>query len=212
MAVVVRAAGTGDIDAIAGVLATAFDDDPYVGWLLPNSESRVARATQMFIALTRYHLLHGRVDVAVDAAGTVQGATLWTPPGRWRHTLRAQLSMMPGLLRAFGPRIPWLGLADRRKQRVHPSEPHWYLQAIGTSPGVRGLGYGRSLLQSRLAPCDHDGASVYLETSNPGNLGYYERFGFKVFDEITMHFGGPRVWLMWRSPSPPANSPAVELL
>ncbi|MET9490367.1 GNAT family N-acetyltransferase [Nocardia sp. NPDC006630] len=200
MAVVIRAADTCDIDAVAGVLATAFDDDPYVGWLLPDSERRVARATHMFKALTKYHLLHGRVDIAVDDTGTVQGATLWTPPGRWQHTIRAQMSMMPGLVRAFGPRIPRLGLADRQKQQVHPSKPHWYLQAIGTSPGVRGLGYGRSLLQTRLTPCDHDSTPAYLETSNPENLAYYERFGFTVFDEITMRFGGPRVWLMWRSP------------
>ncbi|MEU6587212.1 GNAT family N-acetyltransferase [Nocardia sp. NPDC046763] len=100
----------------------------------------------------------------------------------------------------IGPRIPRLGLADHQKQRVHPSEPHWYLQAIGTSPGARGLGYGRELLQSRLGPCDHENASAYLETSNPGNLAYYERFGFTVRDQMTMYFGGPRVWLMWRPP------------
>ncbi|MGW4125820.1 GNAT family N-acetyltransferase [Nocardia sp. NPDC004711] len=205
MAVLIRAADTGDVDSVAGVLATAFDDDPYVGWLLPDSESRVARATKMFAALARHHLLHGHVDVAVDAAGTVQGATLWAPPDRWRHTIRAQMGMLPSLLQAFGPSIPRLGLADHQKQRVHPSEPHWYLQAIGTSPGTRGMGYGRELLQSRLGPCDHESASAYLETSNPGNLAYYKRFGFTVRDQTTMHFGGPRVWSMWRPPQQNAH-------
>lgn len=196
----VRAADTGDVNAVAAILATAFKDDPYVGWLLPDSKSRVARATQMFTALTRHHLQHGHVDITVDPTGTVQAAALWAPPGHWQHTIRAQRNMLPGLLRAFGPRIPRLGLADLQKQRAHPNEPHWYLQAIGTSPPARGLGHGRSLLQSRLTPCDQETTPAYLETSNPENLPYYERFGFTVSNEIKMHFAGPPTWLMWRPP------------
>ncbi|MFB8006045.1 GNAT family N-acetyltransferase [Nocardia sp. NPDC056000] len=206
MSVHIRACGIGDIDAAANVLASAFEDDPYVGWLLPDFGSRVARARWMFSAVTRHHLLHGHVDIAVDADGAVRGAALWTPPGCWRHTVRSQARMLPDLLKAFGPRIPLLGLADRQKQRMHPSEPHWYLQAIGTSPAARGLGYGRSLLESKLALCDREGVSAFLETSNKSNLAYYERFGFTVFDEITMRFGGPRAWLMWRPPQPGGRS------
>ncbi|WP_407939549.1 GNAT family N-acetyltransferase [Nocardia terrae] len=106
--------------------------------------------------------------------------------------------MLPGLIRAFGPRIPRLGLADLQKQRIHPGEPHWYLQAIGTSPGVRELGYGRELLRARLGSCDDENVAAYLETSNPGNVGYDERFGFAVRGRTRMRFGGPPVWLMWR--------------
>ncbi|MFE3193428.1 GNAT family N-acetyltransferase [Nocardia sp. NPDC059240] len=198
MTVLVRAADVGDIDSVASVFAAAFDNDPFIGWLLPDSESRLARATRMFAALTAHHLRNGCVDVALDATGTVQGATLWSPPGHWRHTIRAQARLAPALLRAFGPRIPFLVSADYQLQYAHPHEPHWYLQTIGTSPDARGLGHGRALLQSRLTPDSHE--SSYLETHNPENLPYYERFGFTIRAEFTMHLGGPPAWSMWRPP------------
>ncbi|MFR9750639.1 GNAT family N-acetyltransferase [Nocardia sp. 004] len=200
MDIVIRPACAADVGDIAGVLATAFEDDPYVGWLLPDARSRVVRATRMFTALTRHHLLHGHVDVAVDTSGVVRGAALWAPPGQWRHTLRARAAMLPGLLRAFGPRIIRLGIGDHQKQRAHPSGLHWYLDVIGTASAVRGLGYGRALVQSRLAYCDKDGVPVHLQTSKESNLAFYGRFGFDVTDEITLRPGGPQVWSMWRLP------------
>ena len=37
---------------------------------------------------------------------------------------------------------------------------------------------------------------AFLETGNPRNVPYYERFGFRVIDEGDAPGGGPRIWFM----------------
>lgn len=62
---------------------------------------------------------------------------------------------------------------------LHPEEPHWYLPMIGVDPGYRGQGLGGKLLAHVLEMVDHDGLPAFLESSNPRNLGLYERHGFR---------------------------------
>ena len=108
--------------------------------------------------------------------------------------------MLPAVVRAFRGRLgnAW-ALAEQMKA-VHPAEPHWYLAVIGTDPSVRGGGCGHALMRSRLERCDAEYAPAYLESSNPDNIGYYNRFGFEVTGEITISGGGPTLWPMWRQP------------
>ena len=83
---------------------------------------------------------------------------------------------------------------------AHPEEPHWYLAIIGTDPDVRGKGFGQVLMQSRLDRCDTEHAPAYLESSNPVNVPYYQRFGFDVTGEIRLPGSGPSLIPMWRRP------------
>jgi predicted N-acetyltransferase YhbS len=71
---------------------------------------------------------------------------------------------------------------------------------IGSDPTVRGQGFGQDLMRSRLDRCDAEHAPVYLESSNPANVPYYERFGFEATGEIPLPDGGPVMWPMWRAP------------
>ena len=47
---------------------------------------------------------------------------------------------------------------------------------------------------------DDDALPAFLDTSEPDNLGYYERFGFLVTAELTLPNGIP-LWGMTRQPS-----------
>jgi hypothetical protein len=55
-------------------------------------------------------------------------------------------------------------------------------------------------MRSRLDRCDAEHAPAYLESSNPDNIPYYQRFGFEITGEITLPDGGPSMWPMWRQP------------
>ena len=77
-------------------------------------------------------------------------------------------------------------------------------QAIAESLGARVVpvaakGYGNALMRSRLDRCDAEYAPAYLESSNPDNVPYYERFGFEVTGEIRLP-DGPSLVPMWRQP------------
>jgi GNAT superfamily N-acetyltransferase len=107
---------------------------------------------------------------------------------------------MPSFLWAVQSRMSVVQGVLETMKRDHPEESHWYLGVIGSDPTVRGEGFGQALMQSRLDRCDHERAPAYLESTNPDNVPYYQRFGFEVTRAIVIPHGGPTLWAMWRTP------------
>ena len=87
-----------------------------------------------------------------------------------------------------------------RVEKHHPTEPHWYLEAIGCVPEARGQGVGGTLLEPVLARCDAEGLPAYLESSNPRNISFYERHGFATRPLFPLPPGCPVITPMWRDP------------
>ncbi|MGE0214627.1 GNAT family N-acetyltransferase [Mycolicibacterium sp.] len=200
MTIDVASARRSDVKELAGVLARAFFDDPVMKWMVPDDARRAKALPRMFATMIRHHFLaNGAVTIARSST-EVGAAALWDPPGRWKQSPREELRMMPGFLLAMGRHVGrGLALTELMKKH-HPEEPHWYLAVIGSDPGVRGTGFGQALMRARLDRADAEGAPAYLESSNPDNIPYYQRFGFEVTGEIKVPDGGPSLWPMWRQP------------
>jgi ribosomal protein S18 acetylase RimI-like enzyme len=196
----VRPATRCDVGALSITLGKAFYDDPVMSWMLPDADLRRRKLHRLFASLTRHHhLARGGVEVAPSDSG-IGAAALWDPPGGWMHTRGEEFRAIPGLFLAFGASLRrGLAVSDMMKA-AHPEEPHWYLAVIGSDPDVRGKGFGNALMRSRLDRCDAEYAPAYLESSNPDNVPYYERFGFEVTGELQLPAGGPSLIPMWRTP------------
>ena len=203
MTIHTRPAQKDDISELSHALGRAFYDDPVSIWIMPDDKTRAAHLRKFFATVTRHHhLAGGGAEVACDGP-TIGAAALWDPPGRWKHSAREQLMMLPSFLLGFGFRLT-TGRKQRellgRMKQQHPEEPHWYLAVIGSDVNVRGKGYGQALMRSRLDRVDAEHAPAYLESSKPENVPYYQRFGFGVTGEIVLPDGGPTLWPMWRPP------------
>jgi GNAT superfamily N-acetyltransferase len=85
-------------------------------------------------------------------------------------------------------------------ERHHPTEPHWYLEVLGTDPSMQGRGVGAAVLAPVLERCDRDGLPAYLESSKAENVPWYERHGFAVVAELRARAGAPPSWTMRRDP------------
>ena len=81
----------------------------------------------------------------------------------------------------------------------HPHELHWYLPLIGVDPARQGQQLGDKLLAHALARCDADRLPAYLESSNPRNLGFYQRHGFETLGKIQVG-SSPTIVPMLRKP------------
>ncbi|MEH3133449.1 MAG: GNAT family N-acetyltransferase [Mycolicibacterium neoaurum] len=196
----VRPAARSDVDALCRVLGRALFDDPVMAWMLPAPQARRRKLHKLFAGLTRHHhLARGGVEIAGAESG-IAAAALWDPPDQWRHTPAEELRAAPSMLLTFGKAVRRGMQVSELMKRSHPDEPHWYLAVIGSDPQVRGDGFGHALMRSRLDRCDAEFAPAYLESSNPDNIGYYQRFGFEVTGEITLPDGGPVMYPMWRDP------------
>ncbi|MCX8557314.1 GNAT family N-acetyltransferase [Mycobacterium sp. SMC-16] len=195
-----RAATRADIGDLSQTLARAFADDPVMKWMMPDAQARRRRLPRLFAALTKHqHLDRGGVEIASSADG-IGAAALWDPPGKWQQTRGDELRTGPIMLWTLGTAVLRGQAAAELMKKHHPEEPHWYLAVIGSDPTVRGGGFGQALMRSRLDRVDAEHAPAYLESSNPVNVPYYERFGFEVTGEMVLPNGGPSLIPMWRQP------------
>lgn len=193
-----RRARREDVPALVEVLARAFDDDPWVSWMVRKDAGRDAGVRRLFeVCLGDLALRHDEVWTTDERSG----AALWIPPGRWKVGAWDQLRLLPDAWRISGwRRLAAVGRASAGIARAHPRERHWYLLQLGVDPPAQGRGLGRRLLAPVLARCDAEGVGAYLETAKETNVAFYRRDGFEVRHEHVIP-GGPTVWSMWRDPA-----------
>ena len=158
----------------------------------------------MFTALTKGTVAAQGV---AETNETIDGVALWLPPGRdlgfWsmvrsgfalpRFAMRLPASdrkRMMAVLRQFD---------DLKKARM--PDPHWYVAAIGVDPARQGSGLGSKLMRAGMERADRENTATYLETETEANIGFYERLGFEVIEEVVAVGLGLPIWLLIRRPA-----------
>lgn len=63
-----------------------------------------------------------------------------------------------------------------------------YLWFIGVDPLYQRSGIGSRLLKEVIADAGAKGLPIYLETSTERNLPWYQRFGFRIYDELHLTY------------------------
>ncbi len=183
---------------VANALAAAFVDDPFynaiaIDFAVPE---RAGILRHYFDDALREGERSGRSIVLPE------GAAIWTlpvPPDAAVAENTRKHHMLAALL---GPR-GWRNYQDiigfmaaQSKDAVDPAA--WYLSILGVSPAAQGRGIARQLLSITLAEADARHQPCYLETFIPGNVPFYERFGFAVqskhFEPVTAR----DYWIMAR--------------
>lgn len=201
MTIIRRLEPTHGSESIA-TTSRAFWPDPLFGFFARDL-GQEHRILPIFLgALLRDALAHGEVWGAMDGERVV-GSASWLPPGGTPRSRTRELRIYLACARAlaFGRnRTTGIKLLTAVEQ-AHPQEDHWYLALLGVDPTRQRQGLGHQLLTPVLHRCDRNIEPAYLETQKPENLPFYERFGFRVLDEISVP-GSPPVWLMWRDPDP----------
>jgi GNAT superfamily N-acetyltransferase len=182
---------------VAGMLALALADDPFIRWIAGTSHERAT--TWMLAGLA---MAERRGLVLVNE--TLDGAALLMPPGSMPLPVRENLALLPALARAVGVRrvvgvLRALGALDA----AHPKEPHWTGLVLGVHPRAQGTGIGRRVIEAALDAIGDDAA--YLEVCDGGPTALYARFGFRPHERVTAGHGAPVMATMWRGARPPSR-------
>lgn len=184
--------------AVAVLLAAAFHEDPWFGWMFPDEGTRPVLGNMWMRAATEASFDAGHAFVTV-ADDVVTGASLWAPPDVELFTAERFAPLWHLVVGANPTRVAEMREGLSLFATLHPhDEPHFYLNTIGVDPARRGMGDGRLLVEPVLELADRDRVPCYLESSNPRNVSFYERLGFRVLDEVRMPGGGPSMRPMWR--------------
>ena len=182
--------------ALARTLARSFYDDPVFRHFFPDDATRLQRSELMFSGLfLRAAEAHDEIHTTHERAG----AAIWLPPGHAHLSVWQQLRYMPTMMRIGGLDLPRLLRCVAVVDAKHPTEPHYFLNFLGTEPSRQGEGIGSALLRAVLDRCDATGTPAYLVATSERNRPLYERHGFRVTDEIQLP-DGPAIWAMWREP------------
>ncbi|HVX17975.1 MAG TPA: GNAT family N-acetyltransferase [Acidimicrobiales bacterium] len=192
-----------EAEPATGVLAAAFADDPMFTWMCP--ELSVPEREQALVGFFAPFVDASRRRGHAYATDDRASVALWSPPDVALLDDGALEALGQFFVEVIGERAELVGTALQEVEARHPTEPHFYLGAIGTRPELRGRGRGRVALGPVLERCDQTGVPAYLESSSIRNVPFYERLGFVVTDEVRLA-DGPVLRLMWREPRPPEQS------
>ena len=77
---------------------------------------------------------------------------------------------------------------ESKIKKLHPPDLMYYLWFIGVDPRVQNKGTGTTLLKDVIKQAEAKNRSVYLETSTLKNIPWYEKFGFKVYNELDLGY------------------------
>ena len=187
----------------ANILTKAFLFDPFFSWLFPG-KSHESNLHQWWYFLTRHASKESQWILSVDAHDST--SSIWTKPildldesdNSDDDEQDAFVNLMHELV---GDRISQVLEAFAEVNANHPSQPHWYLQAVGTVPEMQSKGRAAKLLQPILEICDKEETGAYLESTNPRNLSFYYRLGFETQKELSLDGGKAALTCMWRDPA-----------
>ncbi len=188
MSVEVAQATPDRLPAVASTIGRALVTEPMLRWPLGVDADLEARSIRNF-----EHYLEPLIELGIVwATADTLGAAVWVPPARTEAFEDAQRKSQPSIDaltddrgRRFSVFWRWIG-------SMLPDEPLWYLDLIGVAPEAQGRGVGSALIELGLTQARAEGTAAFLETGTPGNVAYYERFGFRVVHDADAPDGGPQ--------------------
>jgi GNAT superfamily N-acetyltransferase len=186
-----------ELDRLSEILAQAFANDPVFAWLLPDESKRHAQLLRFFrLEVERRALPLGRIWTGDRADGVL----LELASDHWQLSPRDQSLRTPVFLRIFGRRLPQATALISAMERMHPTEPHYYVPHVGVAPHAQGQGLGTALVGRTVARCDKEGFPAYLEATSERSAALYARLGFQHLRQFSVG-NSPPIWPMRRPPA-----------
>ncbi len=189
----VRVASRDELLKVLSVMDRAFYNDPTVRWYHTETPETFALEHHLYVQLCAEAAFdHDCVHTTSDYGG----AAIWYPPGggvsdkdyeTFKYTMRNPDKM---------DRLSDLAEAC---DEYRPAEPDWTLELLAVDPKTQNGGIGSKLMAFGLEKANHSDMPVFLASSNPMNLPFYERLGFVGVAEVNVR-GLPTMFPMVRRP------------
>ncbi|MCB0207738.1 MAG: GNAT family N-acetyltransferase [Anaerolineae bacterium] len=182
--------------------AQAFTHDPLFITLLTNLPPavRTQRTVNFFIPYYRLCCRLGLPLQVMERDHIVGGTCLWPsetiplPPrlmgGVILDCFLRNHCRFTGLFRF----LKWSNFIEAK----HPATPHYYLDCLGIAPAWQQKGLGSAILNFVTHKADVEQVGCYLESTNPRNLAFYQRFGFQILSQEDVVVP---TWFLWRDPT-----------
>jgi ribosomal protein S18 acetylase RimI-like enzyme len=189
-----------EVGRAADTLVEAFQDDPVWNAIFSDYEEERDRVRAAYEVPLRYCMKYG----SVYATSSFEGAAAWAPE---RY---ADISLLRGIISGSmrsGMRVgmkvgmkikPIFSPIEKDRRAFMKGRAFLYPLVIGVAKKHQGKGHGGRLVRALLAEADRNGVAVYLETESEENVAFYEKYGFKLIQQITLPVVDLPMWEMIR--------------
>jgi len=188
LTVAARVVSRGMRDNPANIQAFAIED-----------AARRTRSLERFFGPVLHGLSKRGIVMAAFRDGALVGVCGMARPGLCQPTLLEKMRLLPAVLFDNPLATPvrvlrWAGEWARRD----PTDSHWHLGPVAVDTHLQGQGIGGAMMAAFCARMDQVHSISYLETDKPENVGFYQKFGFRVIGDAKV-LGVPN-WFMSRRP------------
>ena len=198
-----------DVRKAGAVLADAFQHDPlWMKFFEGEAKVKIDQIAGAFYeSLTRYCLRYGEVyatsehleGIVAWVSGDLADMTIWHQirSGAFVTGMKAMIMgarvgrNMGTMMRVFEP-VQAARIANMK------GRPYIYLQILGVASELQGQGFGGKLLGGLIEESEQVWVAIYTETSLGKAVRVYERFGFRVLDQITLPVCDLPMWELVR--------------
>ncbi|KAJ8610164.1 hypothetical protein CTAYLR_008736 [Chrysophaeum taylorii] len=216
----VRLFKKGSDDSSASMcLKSAFEDDPFARAFMPGQvyEDLGAEMYRKWI-----DLLQGfGMTYVVECEGVTKTVAAWEPDHEPIWAYPKMLLFLAWCLWKFGAKQTFrifklMSSGDEKRAKHAPTA--YRLSVLGTVADFQGRGAGTKVLKPMLDRADRENFPCYLESSNPKNVPFYKRNGFKIVEECYplqdwpeyRESKGPVMTLMYRDVPPDGETSSTN--
>ncbi|HLU76752.1 MAG TPA: GNAT family N-acetyltransferase [Burkholderiales bacterium] len=190
----IRPLDAAELAAAAKLCACAMRRNPVHLRVFGKTPKRLDRRLRRFFAAALPYIQRKGALWGAYVDSRLIGVMGAIPPGACALDAREMLQILPHL--AMSPAAllrlhRWLQVWRHNDL----TEPHWHLGPLAVEPSHQSRGVGSRLLHHCFTHAGNDDA-LYLETDTPGNVRFYESFGFRVLK--TLPVLGTPTWCMRR--------------
>lgn len=174
-----------DRKLIVELLTRSFEDNQSINYIIKRDSKKQERIRTLMEYSIGTCFLFGEVWISEDK----KACALILYPHLKKTSLKSIYLDLKLIFKAIG--ISGISKARKRETLIkekQPKEKMAYLWFIGVNPLYQHQGIGGTLLKEVMADAERKGLPVFLETSALQNLPWYRRFGFHIYDELTLTY------------------------
>lgn len=170
-----------DKNTVVDILAQSFKDNKSVNYIVKQDAHREQRIKKLMDYSFDVCKSFGRVVLSEKK----EACALIVYPDKKKPTLKSIVWDLKLITNCIG--ITGVSKAMAREGRIkklQPTEPLYYLWFIGVHPTLQNQGIGSVLLGEIIKDAETQNRKLCLETSTEKNIPWYEKFGFKIYNEL----------------------------
>jgi len=183
-----------DIPAIVKILAPAFSDNLSVNRCVKQDSNRLKRIENQIKYISRICIRNNMAFINNEKTSAVL----------CHLTSGKKATIMDDLYYLFCVSGVRLGLQLMKREKllkqIVPEAEGCHLWFIGVDKNCQGKGLGSAAMGDIKQMCKEKNLPIYLETSNPRNLKFYEKNGFELYYKIQLPTDDFELYFFrWRS-------------